>query len=96
MFVRLTTLQGSPEQADQAIKFIEDVVLPGAKQQAGFQGGYWGLDRSTGKAIALTMWESEQAVRDSDPFGQQVRQQGAETLGGEVLSVEAFEIVAQA
>jgi heme-degrading monooxygenase HmoA len=95
MFARLTTLQGSPERADEAIRFIQETVLPQAKQQAGFQGGYWGLDRSTGKGIALTLWESEQAVRDSEPSGQQVRQEGARAIGGDVVSVETFEIVAQ-
>jgi heme-degrading monooxygenase HmoA len=96
MFARLTTLQGSPERADEGVRFIQETVLPQAKQQAGFQGGYWGLDRSTGKAIALTLWESEQAVQDSEPFGQQVRQQGTSVIGGEVVGVETFEIVAQA
>jgi heme-degrading monooxygenase HmoA len=95
MFARLTTLQGSPERADEGVRFIQETVVPQAKQQAGFQGGYWGLDRSTGKA-ALTLWESEQAVQDSEPFGQQVRQQGTTVIGGEVVSVETFEIVAHA
>jgi heme-degrading monooxygenase HmoA len=96
MFARLTTLQGSPDRADEAVRFIEQKVVPGAKGQAGFKGGYWGLDRSTGKAIALTLWESEQAVQDSEAFGQQARDEGSRELGGRVVSVEAFEIVAQA
>jgi hypothetical protein len=96
MFARLTVLQGAPDRADEGIRFIEDQVVPAAKQQGGFQGGYWALDRSTGKAIALTLWESEQAVADSEAFGQRVRQEGATMTGGEVVSVETFEVVAQA
>jgi hypothetical protein len=96
MFARLTMLQGSPERADEGIRFIEETVLPGAKQQAGFQGGYWGLDRATGKAMALTLWESEQAMRDSAAMAQQFRDEGARDIGGQVLSVETYEVVAQA
>jgi hypothetical protein len=96
MFARLTTLQGSPDLADEAVRFIEQKVLPGAKEQAGFKGGYWGLDRSTGKAIALTLWDSEQSLRDSEAFGQQARDEGSREIGGRVVSVEAYEVVAQA
>jgi hypothetical protein len=96
MFARLTTLQGSPDRADEAVRFIEQKVLPGAKEQAGFKGGYWGLDRSTGKAIALTLWDSEQSLRDSEAFGQQARDEGSREIGGRVVSVETYEVVAQA
>jgi heme-degrading monooxygenase HmoA len=96
MFARLTTLQGSPDRVDDAVQFIEQRVVPGAKEQAGFRGGYWGLDRSTGKGFALTLWESEQTMQDSDAaFGQRVREEGARDLAAQTVSVETYEVVAQ-
>jgi hypothetical protein len=96
MFARLTLLQGSPDRADEGIRLIQETILPGAKQQAGFQGGYWGLDRATGKAMALTLWGSEQAMNDSGAFAQQSRDEAATDFAGQILSVELYEVVAHA
>jgi hypothetical protein len=97
MFARLTTVQGSPDRVDEGIQLTEQRVIPMAKAQAGFRGGYWAVDRSTGKAIALTVWESQQAERDSDAaFAQGVRDEVARELAGQIVSVETFEVIAQA
>jgi hypothetical protein len=97
MFARLTTLQGSPDRIDQGIRFTEERVVPMSKQQPGFKGGYWAVDRSTGKAIAFTLWESQQAEQDSDAaFAQQVRDDVAREVAGQIVSVEKYEVFAQA
>jgi hypothetical protein len=96
MFARLVVLQGAPDRADDAIRFMEEQIVPRIKQQAGFQGGYWALDRSSGKAIGLTLWESEQAAADTEAFTQRMQPEGEAATGGQLVSTETFEVFAQA
>lgn len=96
MHARITTIQGDASQSEEAIAMVQDQVIPGAKGMAGFSGGYWGLDRATGKMVAVTLWESEDALRESEEAANALREDSTKQLGGEIQSVERFEIVAQA
>ena len=46
---------------DEAISLYRDSVVPAAKQQKGFKGLYLLTltDRSAGKGISITLWETE-------------------------------------
>jgi hypothetical protein len=97
MFARLTTLQGSPDRVDQAIQLTEQRIIPMAKGQPGFKGGYWAVDRSTGRGIAFTLWESQQAEQDSDAaFAQGARDEVAREVAGQIVSIDRYEVFAQA
>ena len=59
MYARVTTIQISPYRLDEAIGVLKEQVVPTIQQQNGFKG-YWMLvDRGTGKAINITLWEEE-------------------------------------
>lgn len=59
MYARVTTIQISPYRLDEAIGVLREQVMPTIQQQNGFKG-YWMLvDRGTGKAINVTLWEEE-------------------------------------
>jgi heme-degrading monooxygenase HmoA len=95
MFARLTVVQGSPDRVDEGIRVAQEIAAR-AKEVPGFGGGYWAVDRSRGISIALTTWETEQALQHSQAFWQQVREGVARTMGGQVMSAETYEVVAQA
>jgi hypothetical protein len=59
----------------------------------GFKGLIALADRSSGKTIGITLWESEQTMRDSEETAQRLRQQSAQAGGEDILSVERFEVV---
>ena len=40
--------------------------MPVVRKIAGFSGVLFLADRETGKALSITLWESEQAMRDSE------------------------------
>jgi len=46
----------------------------------------------TGKAITITFWESEEALRATEQQANQTRQQAAGSAGMEIVNVEAYEI----
>lgn len=59
----------------------------------GFSHGYFLVDRETGRGASITIWESEEALRASSSKADQLRAQGTEPSGSQILSVESYEIV---
>ena len=73
MYVRVTTLQWQSgqriEAMDEAVRIVEESILPVSKQQAGFKGFLTLLDRRGGKLLLLTIWETEAALKASESSG---------------------------
>ena len=67
MFARMTFSQVSPDKADEAINIMENAVLPLMRQQKGFKNYCAFYDRSSGKAITVTVWKTEE---DREASGQ--------------------------
>jgi len=59
MHARVTISEGKLDKVDEAISIIQDSIAPAAKQQKGFKGLATLMDRSTGKGISITLWETE-------------------------------------
>jgi hypothetical protein len=59
----------------------------------GFSHGYFLVDRNTGKAASMTIWDDENALRESVAKADQLRQKGTEPSGSQILSVDSLEIV---
>jgi len=59
MYARVTTTQFSPYRLDEAIHIAREHTVPAAQQQSGFKGYLMLVDRSTGKAMIITLWEEE-------------------------------------
>jgi heme-degrading monooxygenase HmoA len=66
MFARVTTYEGPPDQLDQGLNHSRERILPAVRNVAGFSGILFLADRETGKALTITLWESEKAMRDSE------------------------------
>ena len=73
MYVRVTTLQWQMgqkvETMDEAIRIVEESIVPAAKQQPGFKGFLTLLDRRGGKLLLLTIWETKAALKDNESSG---------------------------
>src|SRR5438309_11092191 len=54
MYARFTTIQGKPEKIEDAIRVVENDVIPASKVLPGFKNGYWYADRKSGKLLSLT------------------------------------------
>lgn len=68
MFARVTTSQVNPDQADEATNIVRDSIVPAARQQKGFAGYIVLGDRGKGKAITISLWET-QADREASGSG---------------------------
>jgi hypothetical protein len=90
LFARVSTFRGSPQEIDGMSKAAEAAIpvqLPGEK-------GVLVLgDRDSGKSVAITFWEDEQAMRGSEEAANKLRTEIAEGGGAEIVGVERFEVL---
>ena len=65
MHARLMTSQLQLDKLEEASQLYRESILPEVRQLPGFKGRMVLGDRSTGKVITLTLWESEADARAS-------------------------------
>jgi heme-degrading monooxygenase HmoA len=59
----------------------------------GFRGILALADRQSGKVELVSLWESEEALHQSEEDADQLRSATARAAGGEVADVERYEVV---
>jgi uncharacterized protein (TIGR02246 family) len=59
MFARLTIAQIKSGKMDELAKIYAEGIVPAAKSQNGYQGAYLLTNEEAGKAISITVWDSE-------------------------------------
>jgi heme-degrading monooxygenase HmoA len=58
----------------------------------GFSHAYFLVDRAAGKALSVTIWETEEAMTESSRQADELRKRGTEQGRGSVESVDQYEI----
>lgn len=53
-------------EMDDAIRIYQDSIVPAAQQQKGFKGALLLTNSHTGKAISITLWETEVDMMESE------------------------------
>lgn len=93
MNARVTIVQILPGTLDQAVGLYRDSVVPAAKQQTGCRGVYLLTDRSTGKGLSITLWETEadMAAGESSGYYQQQLAKFKDVFGAPPVR-EAYEV----
>jgi heme-degrading monooxygenase HmoA len=92
MHARVSHISGSPDDADAGIANFQDNVMPFLREEGG-KGAMLLIDRTSGKGIAVTLWESEQAMRASEERANELRAQAAGAMGAaEQPAVERYEV----
>ena len=93
MYGRMTRLQSSPDSIDKGISFFKENVAPKARSTPGNAGAILLVDRKSGAAIGITLWETTEALNASEQFGISSRTQSATAAGGSVIDVYRYEQV---
>jgi heme-degrading monooxygenase HmoA len=60
MFARVTTMHVRTEDIEKVIEIFNESVVPAAQSQKGFKRIFFFLDRETGKAHSIALWESRE------------------------------------
>lgn len=68
-YARVTTIRVRPETIDQVFETVRTTVLANAQRQRGHRGFLGIGNRTTGKTMHFTFWESESALYASETSG---------------------------
>jgi heme-degrading monooxygenase HmoA len=80
MHLRLSRFAGlDPDRIDETLQRFQEDELPRLEQQEGFGGITVGINRGTGQAVAVVLWESETAMRTSEKLADEVRDRAVAT-----------------
>ena len=69
MFARLMVAQMKVDKMDDGRKVYAESIIPAAKSQKGYRGAYLLSDRKTGKAVSITLWDSEEDAIANEQSG---------------------------
>jgi heme-degrading monooxygenase HmoA len=98
MYARAVTLHVSPDKLDEVIQIFRDSVIPAARQQTGFRSGRLLVNRQTGKAISVGLWETEADLQASGQGSTYLQEQLAKaaSLVTAPPVVEQYEVAVEA
>ena len=94
MYARVTSAELTPENVETFVSMIRDQVIPRVQGMPGFKGGYWLVDRSTGKGLGVTLFESEEALDATEDQATRLRDEVSRGSGLPVPSFRRYEVVA--
>jgi heme-degrading monooxygenase HmoA len=92
MYGRVTRLEGSPDQIEQGNQFMEQTILPAARQLEGFRGVLSLTDRANGRGLTVTLWDTEEAMQASEEAANRLRDEAAHAFGGTIVGVDRYEV----
>jgi serine phosphatase RsbU (regulator of sigma subunit) len=100
VFARIVTYTADPSPRLQSatVANIEQDLrrtwerLPGVRQLEGLESAYFFVDRQRGKAIFISLWESEQAMNNSEEMMRPLRAELSEAFAANSVDVEHYEV----
>jgi heme-degrading monooxygenase HmoA len=87
MFARVTDISGPSNRIDAGMAEYRDTVLPAIKAMDGFQRAYLLVNRDGGRALSITTWESQEAMRASEEAANGLVAKITETLEAQAAVV---------
>ena len=96
MFARVSTYTGTSDEIDEAIRQVRENTVAKLKQLEGYKGAYFLVDRQNGKSLAVTHWESEEAMSTGEEAANSLRSEVADALGTQMVGLEHYEVAVSA
>jgi len=94
MYGVMVQVKVDASREDEARRMLREVVVPTAKQLAGFAGGTWLRALQGGAGRSVLLFESEEEARAA---AEQIRSQGPPSGAPVTMeSVDAYEVLEQA
>ncbi len=96
MLARINSVQTATDKLEGLIKWAGE-KFPDARETPGFKGFYLLADRQSGKIVSISLWESDDDLRQyNEARGAQVREEASSELGIAPTPVDIYEVVLQA
>jgi hypothetical protein len=90
---RVNTLQTTAERLADVARVVRDVVHPGIREEPGYVGYIVLGNPETGRALGVTLWESEEMRELSDSKARQIRPRVEEATDGTMEAVDNYEVL---
>lgn len=97
MYARVTPSHlADPSKREEALRLIDEQIVPALRQMPGFRG-YLALgDQATGRSLAITLWETqEQAETFRASEGVRELLAEAEAMGFTFETPQTYEVIRQ-
>ncbi|HEX9832868.1 MAG TPA: hypothetical protein VGA66_07240 [Mycobacterium sp.] len=91
MYARSTTIQAQPGFIDAGIARMRDETMPALQTIDGFVGLSLLVDRESGRCIATSAWDSEEAMRANAEQIRPIRDRAVQVFGGPA-TIDEWEI----
>ena len=92
MYARTTTIQADRSKVEDGIARVRGQVFPAVTAMDGCAGMSLLVDRESGRCIATTSWETEDAMRSSAEQVKPLRGDAEQTLGATSSEVATWEV----
>jgi hypothetical protein len=89
---RVSSLVGSPDSVGESVRKVESDTLPQVRDLPGSVGVIGLANRSNGQFLVLTLWESSDALRESEQQANRLREQAAKSGGQKIGDVDRYEV----
>ncbi len=89
MHARVSTRQIQSGQMDEAVRILRDQMVPAVRQMSSFKEGLVLTDRSSGKLVTISLWETEADSRGWTPPG------AIDVVVSGSVTVEIYEVADQ-
>jgi hypothetical protein len=87
----MTRYEGiSPDAIEAGLETKKHVLPTAPGQTEGMKGAIFMTDRESGNIVVISLWEDQDAMRDSEAEAQRLRDEV--TTGGETAAVEHYEV----
>jgi heme-degrading monooxygenase HmoA len=92
MFARVSTYEIPEDQRGKAEASFREAIAH-IRESPGLEDAYLLLGCESARAITITFWEDQGTMAASRVSASRARSEAADAVGGDVLSVDEFEVV---
>ena len=92
MYGRLTIIEGRTDRVD-SLPEPQEETIPRENEMPGLRALYCLIDRSTGRAASLSLWDTREDMEASEERASDQRRQAEANSGGKVVSIDRMEVV---
>jgi len=58
MYIRVAQVKYAPSRSDEALATVRELGIPGIRHAAGIGNAWWAMNRETGQAVAVGLWDT--------------------------------------
>ncbi len=94
MFARVSNYETPLERLDAAVEAFTHVIDE-IREANGLHAAYVLMDKATGRTVTISLWDNRATMEESRVDASILRSDAVQSLGGVMLSVDEYEVVAR-